>query len=277
MNPRVSIIIPCYNQGHFLQDALASIQAINDRGLIEVIIVNDGSTDQFTNGYLQQLAGSGVQVIFQENKGLPVARNTGIAQAKGDYILPLDADNKIRPAYVSKSIAVLDKNPNVGVVYGDAEYFGAKKGVWKVGEFNLQRLMINNYIDACAMVRRSVLAEVGMYDEKGIGGLEDWDLWLRVAWKGYGFHYIPEVLFDYRVTDDSMSRKLNKSYEKRNYYLQYLNDKYPDRLGHQWITNYPVQRFKKSPFSFFVKLILISYFPGYYQRLLKKNKIVSGL
>ena len=112
---------------------------------------------------------------------------------------------------------------------------------------------------------------------KESGGLEDWDLWLRMAWHGYLFYYVPEVLFDYRVVRNSMSRKLNKDYEKRNYYTAYLHLKYPEKLGQQWVLNYAVQRFKSSPIKFVFKLILIAFFPRYYQRLLKKNKIVSGL
>ncbi|HEY8916042.1 MAG TPA: glycosyltransferase family 2 protein, partial [Chitinophaga sp.] len=89
-NPIVSIIIPCYNQGHFLQDALKSLAAC-DADLYELIIVNDGSTDAATNTYLRELSNQGYHVIFQENQGLGAARNTGIRAAKGRYLLPLDA------------------------------------------------------------------------------------------------------------------------------------------------------------------------------------------
>src|ERR1700730_11658859 len=98
MNSKVSIIIPCYNQGHYLMEALDSIKGINP-GLLEVIIVNDGSTDPYTNELCKNLESQGWQVIWQDNKGLSAARNVGIRQASGNYILPLDADNKIRTEY----------------------------------------------------------------------------------------------------------------------------------------------------------------------------------
>lgn len=277
MSVKISIVIPCYNQGHFIQEALDSIY-LNDRTeLYEIIIVNDGSTDGNTNNILNELSQKGMSVIFQENKGLSAARNAGILQAKGEYILPLDADNKIRPDYINKSIEILDSRKEVAVVYGDAQNFGEKNDRWVVGAFNLQRLMIANFIDACAVIRKSVLFEVGMYDERGIGGLEDWDLWLRIAFARGEFVYVPEVLFDYRVATSSMSGQLVKSYSKRNYYIGYVENKYSSLLGSEWILDYAKKRFKGGPFKFIVKLVLLSYFPKYYKKLLKKNKIISGL
>ena len=107
MHPRVSVIIPCYNQGHFLRQALESVDQAGS-ALLEVIIVNDGSTDEATNDYCRQLQAQGYHVVFQENKGLSGARNTGIGLARGDYILPLDADNKIRPGYITESISIME-------------------------------------------------------------------------------------------------------------------------------------------------------------------------
>ena len=146
--PRISVVIPCYNQGHYIDDALNSLQNCDNR-LFEIIIVNDGSEDDFTRRRLSELESEGYIVINQENKGLSAARNTGIEKAKGDYILPLDADNKIRGDYFFKAIRIMDEDNSVAVVYGNAAFFGEKEGEWIVGDFNLQKLMICNYIDAC--------------------------------------------------------------------------------------------------------------------------------
>jgi glycosyltransferase involved in cell wall biosynthesis len=276
VSPKVSVIIPCYNQGHFLTDALQSVREA-DVSLLEVIIVNDGSTDAFTNDYCLQLQSEGYHVIFQENKGLSGARNTGIAHAKGEYILPLDADNKIRPAYITQGIAALDNHPAVAVVYGNAAYFGERSDVWKPGPFNLQRIMISNTMDACGMIRRTVLDEVGLYDTAMRGGWEDWELWLRIAFAGYDFHYVDEVLFDYRVSSSSMSNTLLNNYERRNFLENYVHAKHPSRMGHHWIVDHYVMRFKKNPVLFAGKLFLRAYFPKLYMRLLRKNRIVNGL
>ncbi|MEJ0107148.1 MAG: glycosyltransferase family A protein [Bacteroidota bacterium] len=201
--PLISVIIPCFNQGFYIKEALESLDKCN-QDLFEVIIINDGSTDVFTNEYLKGLSSQGGQVIFQDNTGLGQARNNGIKKAKGKYILPLDSDNKIKPEYLTRGLEVFEKDDDVAVVYGNAGYFGDKGGTLRPGKFNLQLLMLRNYIDACAIIKKSVLERVGYYDNMKIMGLEDWDLWLRIAFAGYKFHYIDEVLFEYRVTGKSM-------------------------------------------------------------------------
>src|SRR5688500_12631026 len=100
-SPAISVIIPCYNQGHYLREALESLEKCNQE-LFEIIIVNDGSTDSFTNEYTKELESRGYKLIFQQNTGLGQARNNGIKQAVGKYILPLDADNKIYPDYLTE-------------------------------------------------------------------------------------------------------------------------------------------------------------------------------
>ncbi|MBS1917214.1 MAG: glycosyltransferase family 2 protein [Bacteroidetes bacterium] len=260
-----------------MKDALDSLSAC-DQTLFETIIVNDGSTDEYTNNYTQQLQQEGYNVIFQENKGLAEARNTGIRLAKGEYILPLDADNKVLPEYMTISIDVLRKNPEIAVVYGDANYFGERKGIWKMGEFNLQRLMLYNYIDACAMVRKKIFIELGFYDANMVKqGMEDWDLWLRVGFAGYRFHYINKPVFEYRVVGDSMIKNFATDYKNPNSVENYIHAKYPEKMGHEWIIKLYVSRFKKNPFLFIAKLMIRTYFPSYYNSLLKKNKIRNGL
>lgn len=277
MSVRVSIIIPCFNQGHFIDDALQSIAACKAPG-IEVIVVNDGSTEPETNRILTDLSNKGTNVIFQTNKGLAAARNAGIRAAKGEYILPLDADNRIHEAYLTEGVNILDENPGVAVVYGNANYFGSKQGVWKPGNFNLQKLMISNYIDACALIRRSVFEQVGLYDENmKYMGWEDWDRWLAISFAAHNFFYLDKIAFDYRVGEASMIKSLYHKYEKPNYLENYVHGKYPAHMGHRWITNSFVTRFKKNPIAFLGKLILLAYFPRYHGKLLLKNKIRNGI
>jgi glycosyltransferase involved in cell wall biosynthesis len=277
MSLRVSIIIPCYNQGRFIADALKSIAAC-DPAKIEVIVINDGSTELQTNEILQALSIGGTKVIFQHNKGLAAARNAGIKIAKGEFILPLDADNMIRPQYIEQGLALMDQHPDVAVVYGNANYFGIKTGLWRPGSFNLQRLMISNYIDACALIRKSVLDDVGYYDEQmKFMGWEDWDRWLAIAFHGFRFHYLDETVFDYRVEERSMITSLYNKYEKPNYLENYVHSKYPEHMGHKWILHYFLVRFKKNPLTFVAKLIILAYFPSYHRKLLLQNKIRNGL
>jgi hypothetical protein len=126
--------------------------------------------------------------------------------SRGEYILPLDADNHLRSGYIDHGIPILDANPLVGVVYGDAQYIGARTGRWHVGPFEQDRLLQWNYIDACAMYRRSIWEQNQGYDSSmmPIQGLEDWDFWLGALEHGWEFAYVPEVLFDYRIAEQSM-------------------------------------------------------------------------
>jgi glycosyltransferase involved in cell wall biosynthesis len=270
--PLISVIIPCFNQGAFLQEALRSLDQC-DQSLFETIIVNDGSTDEFTNKYLRELSEQGVHVIFQNNTGLGQARNNGIKQANGKYILPLDSDNKIRPDYMVKGIEMLERDDKVAVVYGNAMLFGDKEGVLRPGTFNLQMLMLRNYIDACAIVRKSAFENAGGYDDMKIMGLEDWDLWLRIAFAGFKFYYLDEIMFDYRVTEKSMIKKLNADIEKRNAIEEYMTAKYPDKLSAEGVFDYFLYKFKRRPFQTIRKILLRKYFRAYYNKLIGQNKI----
>ncbi|HNP68249.1 MAG TPA: glycosyltransferase [Aequorivita sp.] len=204
-NPLLSIVIPCYNMGAYIKEAVDSISTFQNSNKIELIIVNDGSTQEETLRVLEELEKEGFCVLHQENEGLAMARNNGIALSKGDYIIPLDADNKIRPEFISTAIETFSKNNDVDIIYSDAAYFGEKTGRWTVGKFHFPKLLMANYIDACACYKRSVWEKLGGYDkDMPVMGSEDWDFWLRAHLKGFNFIYIPEILFDYRVRTDSM-------------------------------------------------------------------------
>lgn len=273
--PKVSVVIPCYNHGLYLKEALSNLD--NESSLYEIIIVNDGSNTEETLQILNDLKTKNFNVVSQENKGLSEARNTGIFHSKGEYILFLDADNSIEVDLINKAATIFDSNSEIAVVYSDAEYVGNKTGRWVVGEFNLQRLMIANYIDACAMVRKSVFDELGGYDSKMIGGWEDWELWLRIGFAGKKFYYLPEVGFKYRTYPGSMSGVLGKSFEIRNRLKAYLHEKYKGKMGQEYITDFVIIRFKNSPIKFITKLVMISWFNKVYQKLLKENKLIKGI
>ncbi|ASZ12552.1 glycosyltransferase family 2 protein [Chitinophaga pendula] len=271
-HPEVSIIIPCYNHGHFLEDALSSLEENGLTAISEVIIVNDGSTDVNTISKLKELEARGWRVIHQENGGLSAARNTGISASTTDYILPLDADNKLTKMYPTKGIQIMKDHPEVSVVYGDATYFGSKTGLWKNQPWNLQRLMLSNFIDACALIRKKDLVEVGGYTKKE-NGWEDWNLWLNLAFKGKKFYYLPEVCFEYRVVEQSMVRSLNRQKNWSNATLEQIlesNRPYTDPAA---LEEYIIDQYKKNPIGYSIKLFLKAYLPGWYNYLYKKKLV----
>lgn len=223
--PKISIIITCYNLGHYLEQAITSIKDYSPSDDYEIILVNDGSTDERTHEILEKIEqlDKSIFVLYQPNMGLAKARNNGIKQAKGKYIIPLDADNKLRSEFIKETIAILDSNHEIDVVFGDAQLFGNKDSVWKAKPFDIAEMVLNNYIDACAGFRKSVWKELGGYDENmPVMGFEDWDLWLRMAVRGYQFHYVEAVFFEYRVRDNSM---LADAWKVRPLLLDYIFNK----------------------------------------------------
>jgi len=202
---KVSIVIPCYNQGTLLREALASVEQVRNENLLEVIIVDDGSSEVETKTILSQAQEPGYCVVSQPTRGLGAARNAGIRRANGEFILPLDSDNHLRDAYLNQGVGLLKNNLCLGVVYADAEYFGEKTGPLQVQEFNLLSMIRANFIDACAIFRKKLWEEVGGYDEQmPWSGWEDWDFWLRVAYRQGTFVHLAKTGFDQRVRTDSL-------------------------------------------------------------------------
>jgi glycosyltransferase involved in cell wall biosynthesis len=210
-NPKVSVIMPCFNHGEFLSEAVVSVFGLG-RGDIELIVVDDGSTDERTRKEMDSLRVQGINVLRQENKGLAGARNAGIRISTGEYILPLDADDRLRPGWIDSAIEILDSKPTVGVVYGNAQRFGNRTDLWYVGPFDRDRLMRGNYIHCSALYRKSIWEQTGGYDgTMPVPGAEDWDLWLGALERDWQFVYLPEVFFDYRQAEGSMLNRLYAS------------------------------------------------------------------
>ncbi len=229
MSPIVSIIIPCYNHGKYIQDALDSIELAKNKYPIEIIIVNDGSTDQHTLRILSDLENKGYLVLNQKNGGLGNARNNGIKLAKGKYILPLDSDNMVLNHYLNTTIDIFEENQLIDIVYGNATYFGEKQGNWIVGKYNLLKLIPGNYIDACAVYRKSVWEDNGGYDENMPAmGVEDWDFWLNSSFRGFNFFYLNQFCFSYRVLSNSMIHSMSNIDGQK--VLKYVEAKYREDI-----------------------------------------------
>ncbi len=225
-DPVVSVVIPCYNQGEFILEAIASVE--ESRELVpELIVVNDGSTDERSLEIFDHLKQQGYQVIDSENQGLSAARNLGIQRAKGHYLLPLDADNRISPNYLSRAAKILDQDPRIGVVYGNPEFFGEAEGTRDVPELSIRKLLLGNYIDACAVFRRRVWEDCQGFDPKIPEklGYEDWDFWLGAIEAGWRFHHLAAVMFYYRIRANSMVSACNIP-ENREKLFRYICTKH---------------------------------------------------
>ena len=278
MIPLISIIIPCYNHGKYLTGAIASAKALSKIVACEIIIVDDGSTDVSTISYLNELkSDSSVTVLFQENKGPSAARNNGIIRATSRYILPLDADNRINPEAFARASSILNAQPEIAIIYGDQARIGAVNEIIQPGPFNLQRLMLANYIDVCALFRREVWEVTGGYDERFRHGLEDWEFWLHAAFKGFKFHYEPEVQYDYTVLSASRTEKLIGSKSRQDAIQALLIAKHPSFYGPQFVDADLLQKLRKSLVGFAGKLILMAYLPRQFQKLVNKGRLRQHL
>ena len=227
-NPLVSVVIPCYNYGRYITEAVDSVLASTYQNL-EIIILDDGPTDPFTIDLLKNLKKPKTRVIFQANAGLAVARNNGIKEAQGEFILPLDADDKIDPTYIEKAIYVLQKNPLCALTYGYVQVFGAADLTWYTGEYDLRRLKRENIIPSCTFFRRKAWEKVGGY-EKDRHQYDDWTYWLKLGSYGFYGKLIPEVLFFHRKHegDENMTERLKKRHAE---YYQKIKDRLPKLFG----------------------------------------------
>lgn len=210
MITRLSIIIPCYNSEKTLGSTLESVINQSYQNW-EALIINDGSTDS-TEAIASHWVNKDKRIrsFTKLNEGLGKTRNFGIAKAIGEFILPLDSDNLIEPDFASSAIKILEVKKEIGVVHGHAEFFGEKVGIWTIDEYNLEKCLIANYIDACAIYRKKLWTEVGGYDEAmPFQGQEDWDFWIALGNLNVKFYHLKQITFKYFVFNGSMIRSYN--------------------------------------------------------------------
>lgn len=204
----VSVIIPCYNQGIYLNDTLNSVLN-QSHTQWECIIVNDGSTDQSeSTARACCKKDSRFKYLSKLNAGLPSARNEGIAQAIGEFILPLDADDLIHKNYLQEALHTFNNNKNLSLVYCKAQKFGTESGLWELKEYDYKNLLICNSIFCSAIYRKTDWCRIGGYDETFKEGFEDWDFWIRLLNSKSLVYQIPEILFFYRIKELSMYKNM---------------------------------------------------------------------
>lgn len=201
MNHRTSIIIPCFNQADTLVEAIES--ALNQTVPCELIVINDGSTDT-TKFVAMEYEERGVKLINQYNKGLPSARNTGIMNATGEFILPLDADDILEPTCVERIEKVFD-DTKADVVSPSFNTFGSSdQMVLLKMRPTVEDFKVANHIGYCSGIRKSALLEVGGYSPNMVYGWEDLDLWFALLERRKQIVTIPEPLWGYRTKANSM-------------------------------------------------------------------------
>ena len=234
--PKISVIIPAYNHFRYLDQAIDSVLD-QTYGNYEIIVVDDGSTDntrQLVEGY-----GNSVRYIYQENRGLAGARNTGISAARGIFVAFLDADDYFEKDNLEKKISFLESHPEIDWAYSDWDYLDEDHHFLERGSIRwnyrgkklksalFEELLYNrNFISPCTVVaKKSVLEAVGYFDSDVVCQ-EDWDLWLRLSLK-YPSYYIDEVLVHVVVHPDSLSKNFSKWVKGNALIVDKLNNTIP--------------------------------------------------
>ncbi len=217
--PLVSVILPVYNQAHFLPAALDSVFA-QVYPNYELIVVNDGSTDRTSDVLTEYRQRYDFTVITQENRGLPRALNAGFSKARGECLTWTSSDNVMLPQMLDTLAVALAENPDVGLVYADRYLIdenGQELGRYDLPDYDPHLLLHVNLVHCCFLYRRQCMERVGLYDPDFIYG-EDWEYWIRIS-RFYSMKRVPQALYCYRVHRTSMTSELVRGTAKNN--LQY--------------------------------------------------------
>jgi glycosyltransferase involved in cell wall biosynthesis len=223
-SPRIAVIVPCYNDGATVADALASI---DEREPVEVVLVDDGSSDEHTLEVLAGLEAEGVRLVrHATNRGLPEARTTGLGATTAPYVFPLDSDDLAVPGSLARLADALERTPAADAAYGDWVQFGAVDTLCRVPRtFDPYQVAFRNRYPVASMFRRSFLESVaGWRSVDGMVGYEDWDLWMTLAERGGTAVFADTIAVRYRVHGVRMLRSVTGNH--RALYTA-LQDRHP--------------------------------------------------
>ena len=230
MNKLVSVIVPCYNHAQFLDEALQSVLNQTYTNW-ECIVVNDGSLDN-----TKEVASTWCEkdnrfhYLEKKNGGLSSARNAGIAISKGEYVLPLDADDILHESFLSKLVPELNQDDSLAIVSCYSKFFYKHKEniiheLKPVGT-TYHALLFENNLIATSLYRKICWEEVGGYDEKMKKGFEDWEFWIAITKSGWTYKVVETFLFYYRKQKQSMLIDTLENHRVSN--MEYVFKKHKD-------------------------------------------------
>jgi glycosyltransferase involved in cell wall biosynthesis/GT2 family glycosyltransferase len=226
-SPAVSVLVPHYNLGRYLPETLASLRAQTFQDF-ETLVIDDGSTDRASLDVIAGLSGDRLRVLRKRHGGVSSARNAGLREARGHWILPLDPDDLIAESFIEKAVTVLDREPELAFATTFASFFTEDPdhptGGWIPWGTALNAMPAMNVASTCtALFLKSRAEQVGGWDE-WMTAFEDWDFFCSLAEAGEGA-VIPQFLFHYRIRPDSLMR--TEAVERKYRLLSYLMQKHP--------------------------------------------------
>ncbi|MDI3286252.1 glycosyltransferase family A protein [Polyangium sp. 15x6] len=199
----VTVVIPCFNHGRFLADCIGSLER-QRHSRWRAIVIDDASTDGETPALADAVRSDRVEVVhLAENMGRAGARNVGIERAESEAVMSLDADDKLEPDHLARTVPLLLADPRCGIVYTDYVYFGGRQGTARGKPFDRDLLYVDQYIFAGSLFRKSAFAKTPGYRSEFNIGNEDWDFWLSIIEAGFTASYVAEPLYAYRIHEGS--------------------------------------------------------------------------
>lgn len=203
--PTVSVIIPCYNLGGYLDQAVQSVldQTYDD---FEILIIDDGSTDPATQHLFASYQRPKTRILRTKNQGLARARNLGINETRGKYVSCLDADDLFETTFLQRAVEALEANPSVVFASCWLKTFGDSQFLWNPTTCDFPHLLVEDTVCTAAVMRKDAVVQIGGFDPgMPVAGYEDWDLAITLVERGMRGMIIPEYLFRYRIRAGSMS------------------------------------------------------------------------
>jgi glycosyltransferase involved in cell wall biosynthesis len=218
---RVSVIIPCYNYGKYLWDAIGSVLC-QSYPHVEVLVLDDGSTDPETIDVVNRIRHERVTVVRQSNQGLAQTRNNGAAIATGDYLLFLDADDRLDRDAIAAMLYVLQRDA-AAYAYSQQRFFGDQELVWGPQRFNRYDLLWSNHPSVCSLMRRGALEAVGGYRSELLYGYEDWEFWVRLSARGFYGALVPAPVFQHRRHGVTMTAEAHERHRFLHSQIRAIN------------------------------------------------------
>ena len=210
---KVSIIMPCYNDGQYIREAVQSVKEQSYTNW-ELIIIDDNSDDEETIHIIRDIHDPQIKVLHSNHLRPAGARNYGIQHATGKYILPVDSDDTIDSTYIEKAVKAIESAPEIGIVYCKADLFGEKSGPWDLPEYSFRSMLLDNIVFVTALFYREDWEKVGGFSTTMVAGMEDYDFWLSIMELGRQIYQIPEVLFHYRIKPVSRTTSFQNNCEQ---------------------------------------------------------------
>jgi glycosyltransferase involved in cell wall biosynthesis len=230
MDKLISAIIPCHNYGDYLDFTVNSLLD-QTYSTIEIIVVNDGSTDESTRRKLATYDKPNTRVVHRAQGYPAAARNTGFQHTSGEYILVIDADDLLEKTFVEKAVDILNTHQNVGAVSSYVLKFGYNDCIWRPVGGGIDNFKYKINCGSAVLVRREAWLDAGGYNESFIENYEDWNFYIDITKRGWVIHIIPELLFYYRTKPQSRVTDLS---HQRDDLTQRIIKIHPDVYAEQY-------------------------------------------